>query len=436
MKRIFFLLFLFPSILHATSLLQAVNAARSYDVEFRAAYQAKKAGNEAFDQGIAGLLPTINVDGSYTKQDQPHASYAAAVKRHSYSINLSQPLFDMSKIAAFQRGNAVSDLADLEFISAQQKLIRDVADAFFAVVYQREATEVAISATKVFKKQHAQTVAALRLGDGNRTDVDEALANYDAAEAGEITARNDLEITNAAYNRLTGLNADEITPVSSQCYRPSKLGEIKNVILQAQRNNTEIKTATQQLELTKTDLVGAAGRHLPTVTLQGSYGGNWSRGENENVLDSVFGTTSKTQNTLIGVNVSIPIFAGGGQLSSTREAIDRRNQARDLLEHTRRKVNQEARTAWLNITNGRALLKARKKAADSAYTNVKSIRYGRDLGLRTLIDELNAEQKYYDALKNIAEARYKYLTATFDLLLLLGTLDDHTLIEFDCKRPG
>lgn len=435
MKHFFFLLSLFSPILHATSLLQAVDAARSYDAEFSAAYQAKKAGNEAFDQGVAGLLPTISLDGSYTKQDQPHASYAAAVKRHNYGINLSQPLFDMSKIAAFQRGNATSDLADMEFIGAQQKLIRDVADAFFAVVYQREATEVAISATKVFKKQHAQAVAAFKLGDGNRTEVDEAQANYDEAEAREITARNDLDVSNAAYNRLTGLNADEIMPVSTQCYRPSQLGELKKVILLAQSNNTEIKKATQQLELTKSDLVGAAGRHLPTVTLQGAYGGNWSRGENENVLDSVFGTTSKTQNSLIGVNVSIPLFAGGGQLSATREAIDRRNQARDLLEHTRRKVNQEARTAWLNITNGLALLKARKKAADSAHTKVKSTSYGRELGLRTNIDELNAEQKYYDALQNIAEARYKYLTSTFDLLLLLGTLDDRILIEFDCKRP-
>ncbi|MTD28843.1 TolC family outer membrane protein [Erwinia sorbitola] len=436
MKILFFLLFFISPILHATSLLQAVNAARHHDAEFSAAFQAKKAGNEAFDQGVAGLLPTISLDGSYTQQDQPHASYAAAVKRHSYSVTLNQPLFDISKIAAFQRGNAASELADMEFIAAQQKLIRDVADAYFAVIYQREVTEVAISATKVFQKQRAQAVTAFRLGNGNRTEVDEAQANYDEAEAQEIMARNDLEVANAAYQRMTGLDADEIIPVSTQCYQPSQLGDIKKVLLQAQSNNTEIKKATQQVELSKSDLVGAAGAHLPIVTLQGAYGGNWSRGENENVLDSVFGTTSKTRNTLVGVNVSIPLFAGGGQLSATREAIDRRNQVRDLLEHTRRKVGQETRTAWLNITNGMALLKARKKAAMSAETKVKSTSYGRELGLRTIIDELNAEQKYYDSLQSIAEARYKYLTSTFDLLLLLGTLDDRILIAFDCKHPG
>jgi outer membrane protein len=429
------LVLLFSPVLHATSLLQAVNAARRYDAEFSAAFQAKKAGNEAFNQGLAGLLPTISVDGSYTKQDQPHASYSAAVKRHNYGINLSQPLFDMSKIAAWQRGNATSDLADMAFISAQQKLIRDVADAFFAVVYQREVTEVAISATRVFEKQHAQAVASFRLGNGNRTEVDEAQANYDEAEAKEITARNDLEVANAAYSRLTGLNADEIRPVSTQCYRPSQLGGLKEVMLQAQRNNVEIKKATEQLEQSKSDLVGAAGANLPTVTLQGTYGGNWSRGETRNYWDTVFGTTSKTRNTLIGINVSIPVFSGGGQLSATREAIDRRNQARDLLEHARRKVSQDTRTAWLNITNGQALLKARKKAASSADNKVKSTRYGRDLGLRTTIDELNAEQKYYDSLQKIAEARYKYLSSTFDLLVLSGTLDDRILVAFDCRTP-
>lgn len=434
MRGLFFFTLLFPSILHATSLLEAVNAARSYDAEFSAAGHAKDAGNEAFDQGIAALLPSITLDGSYTKQDQPHVTYAAAVKRHSYSVNLTQPIFDISKIAAFQRGNATSDLADVEFITAQQKLIRDVADAYFNVVYQREVLEVALSATHVYSKQREQTFTALRLGEGTRTEVDEAQANYDEAHAQEITARNELEIVSTAYSRLTGLRADEIKPVSTQCYQPKQTGGIKAAIIQAQNNNAQIQKMSKQLELSRSELVQAGGAHLPTVSLQASYGGNWSRGEGENALDRIFGTTSKTKNTLVGVNVSLPLFTGGGQLSVTREALDRFNQAKDELENTRRKVNQDTRTAWLNITNGSALLSARKKATVSADSKVKSTRYGRELGLRTTIDELNAEQKYYDSLQNVAEARYKYLTSTFDLLVLLGTLDDRVLIMFDCQK--
>lgn len=436
MKGFSVMLLLFPSLLHATTLLQAVNAARSYDTEFSAAFQAKKAGNEAFDQGIAGLLPSITLEGNYTKQDQPHVNYAAAVKRHSYSVNLRQPLFDLTKFADFQRGSATSDLADAEFIAAQQKLIRDVAGSFFKVVYQREVLDAAISASHVYGRQRAQSLMALKLGEGTRTEVDEAQANYDEAGAKEITARNELEIASTAYTRLTGLTADGIEPVSMRCHQPGSVGSLQQALLLAQKNNAGIRKASTQLAQARSDVVRASGSHLPVVTLQAAYGGNWSRAEEENGLDKLFGTTSKTKNTLIGVNVSLPLFAGGGQLSVSREALDRLNQARFLLENSRRQVSQDARTAWLNITNGSALLAARKKAMLSASNKVKSTRYGRELGLRTTIDELNAEQKYYDALQSVAEARYNTLVADIELLALQGTLDDRILLQFNCQKTA
>ena len=435
MKRVLALVFFFPSLLQATTLLEAVNAARRYDAGFSAALQEKKAGNEAFDQGVAGLLPSINLEGNYYKQDQPGVNYAAAVKRHDYKLSLNQPLFDLAKFAAFQRGSATSDLADAEFIVAQQTLIRDVSDAFFKVVYQREVLEVAVSAIRVYGRQREQALAALRLGQGTRTEIDEAQANYDEAQAKEIAARNELEIAGTAYTRLTGLIVEGIEPVSSQCYRLTRQENMKQALLQAQRNNADILKASTQVAQARSNLVGATAAHLPVVSLQASYGGNWSRGEDSNDIDEFLGTTSKTKNTLIGVNVSLPLFAGGGQLSASREALDRLNQSKYLLENTRRQVNQQTRTAWLNITNGSALLKARQKATLSADSKVKSTRYGRELGLRTTIDELNAEQKYYDAMQNVAEARYKYLSAGIQLLALLGTLDDPVLQQFSCTTP-
>lgn len=433
MKKVLVFLFFFPSLLQATTLLEAVNAARRYDAGFSAALQEKKAGNEAFDQGLAGLLPSINLEGSYAKQDQPDVNYAAAVRRHNYSVNLNQPLFDLAKFAAFQRGSALSDLADAEFIVAQQTLISEVSDAFFKVVYQREALEVAVSASRVYGRQREQALAALRLGEGTRTEVDEAQANFDEAQAEEIAARNDLEIAGTAYTRITGLIAEGIEPVSGECYRLTRQKNMKQALLLAQHNNAEIRKASTQVAQARSSVVSATAAHLPVVTLQASYGGNWSRGADENVLDNIFGTTSKTKNTLVGINVSLPLFAGGGQLSASRETLDRLNQAKYLLENTRRKVNQQTRAAWLNITNGSALLKARQKATLSADSKVKSTRYGRELGLRTTIDELNAEQKYYDAMQSVAEARYKYLIAGIQLLALQGTLDDTILQQFNCQ---
>lgn len=418
----------------ATTLLEAVNAAAEYDAAIKAAINAKRAGNEAFDQGIAGLLPSIGLESSYTRQDQPHASYAAAVKRHNYSFNLTQPLFDAAKLAALQRRSALSDIADVDFLSAQQRLVSEVSDAFFSVLYQREVLQATRAASQAFRKQLSMAQASLRVGEGLKTDVDEAQANYDRAQANEITARNDLDVANGTFQRITGLKADGITPINTSCLLPGPESDIQKAMLLAAENNLDVIKARLQLEQSRSDVVATTAAHLPVVSFQASYGGNWSRGEGDNPLDTLFGTTQKTRNTRVGVYVSVPLFNGGGQLSQSREALRRRDQAREVLEDTRRKARQEARAAWLGISNGLALVNALKKANLSAASKVKSTEYGREVGLRTIVDVLNAQQSFYETQQNISEAQYNFLSSKLNLALIQGQLNAQTLDEFACAE--
>jgi outer membrane protein len=139
---------------------------------------------------------------------------------------------------------------------------------------------------------------------------------------------------------------------------------------------------------------------------------------------------------MIGVTVTIPLFAGGAQLSAAREAYRRRDQARDALEDSRRKARQDARAALLGITNGIALVRAEERALASADSKVKSTRFGREVGLRTSIDELNAQQRYYETIRDLAEARYRYLKTRLQLSAALGVLGDSDLTELHCRKHG
>jgi len=424
----------FISVTQATTLLQSVEAANNFDSEISAARHSQQAAGERRTQGVAGLLPRIQLDSSYTKQDQPHASYAAAVKRHNYSVNLSQPLFDMSKYADYQRGEAVANSADMEMIKAQQKLITDVAEAFFNVLLQRESLQTAGAAKQAFSQQLAQMQASLQVGEGTKADVAEAQANHDKAIAQEISARNDLQVANGLYQNLTGLNADEVQAIPEKCLSLSAPAmDLKEAMQLAAQNNIEVRAAQFQIEQAKADVIAANGVHLPVVTLQASYGANWSRGEGENALDSLFGTTSKSRNSQVGVYVSVPLLAGGGQLSQSREAAYRREQTRDLLVDAQRKARHNARIAYLGITNGRALWNAQNQAIKSAKDKMESTIYGRKLGLRTTVDELNAQQSYYESVRDSAQARYQYLNATLQLSAIVGRLGYRQLAAFDCE---
>ncbi|KVZ13600.1 TolC family outer membrane protein [Burkholderia stagnalis] len=424
----------FPA--QSADLLDAVVAARGFDAGIAAAGNARLAGREKRWQGLAGLLPRAQIDGNYTKQDQPSAPYAAAVRRHSVSATITQPIFDVSRVAEFKRGGTLADQADIEFEKARQTLITDVSDAYFDVLYGREVLQAAESAQQAFQRQLDQAQAALRIGDGTRTDVDEARANLDDALARKVSAQNDLEIASGALRRLTGLAADAIAPIAWQCAPQAPPVDLAAAMDEAARYNVDVRIAAKQAEQAQADVVAAAGANLPVVNLQASYGTNWSRGSGENDWDQVFGTTSKSRSSMIGVTVTIPLFAGGGQLSASREAYRLRAQSRDALEDARRKARERARTAYLGITNGVALMRARERALASADSKVKSTHLGREVGLRTQIDELNAQQRYFEAIRDLADARYRYLRARLQLSAALGTLGDADVAAIACRNGG
>ncbi|RQQ05924.1 anibiotic ABC transporter [Burkholderia stagnalis] len=420
----------------AADLLDAVEAARGFDAGIAAAGNAQLAGREKRWQGLAGLLPRAQIDGNYTKQDQPSAPYAAAVRRHSVSATITQPIFDVSRVAEFKRGGALADQADIEFEKARQTLITDVSDAYFDILYGSEVLQAAESAQQAFQRQLDQAQAALRIGDGTRTDVDEARANLDDALARKVSSQNDLEIASGALRRLTGLTATAIAPIAWQCAPQAPPVDLAAAMDEAARYNVDVRLAGKLAEQAQADVIAATGANLPVVNLQASYGTNWSRGSGENDWDQVFGTTSKTRSSMIGVTVTIPLFAGGGQLSANREAYRRRDQSRDALEDARRKARERARTAYLGITNGIALMRARERALASADSKVKSTHLGREVGLRTQIDELNAQQRYFEAIRDLADARYRYLRARLQLSAALGTLGDADVAAIACRTGG
>lgn len=426
-------LIIIPGGAYSLTLPEAVLAGSVYDSEISAARNAQRADRQKRFQGFASLLPVVSVNGAYSKQDQPGATYAAGVTRHNYSVNLTQPLFDIAKYAAWKRGDAIADNADVVLMLAEQKLITQVAEAYFRVIYQRDVLKSAINAKAAYEKQLSQAQVALRVGEGTRLERDEAQANYDRAIADAIAAENDLAEAGIIFSRLTGRYPEEIEPVTLSCVMRFPVSDdFKSLQQRAAQNNLQVRAALFQLEQSKADLLAAHGAHLPVVTLQAGYGTNWSKAEDSNLLDAVFGTTSKTRASNIGINVSIPLFAGGSHISQSTEAVRYRDRSKDLLENARRKARQETHSAWLKLKNGRSQYLAEKKALASARNKADSTAYGRKIGLRTVIDELNAEQEYYKSLQALAKLQYDYSNARLKLAMELGELDYSQLGRYHC----
>ena len=129
----------------------------------------------------------------------------------------------------------------------------------------------------------------------------------------------------------------------------------------------------------------------------------------------------------VGVQVTLPIFSGGLAQSKVREARALEEQARQDLEDARRQVEQATRTAYLGVTSGAAQVTAREQVLASSKSQLDATRLGREVGVRTSVDLLNAERKVYESRRDLAQARYQYLMARLQLAAAVGQLDRKVL---------
>jgi outer membrane protein len=419
---------------YATSLQQAARAALTYDSALQSSQMTSEADQQKYWQGMAGMLPTLTLEGNWDRQEQPDKKYQSGVTNHSYDLSVRQPLFNMSKYAGWRKGVAIANTAEAQSKKAEEKLLNAISNAYFSVLYQQEVLQAAKAASHNFKQQQQKLQAGILNGQNTRTELDEAKANYALAQAKEIEASSQLLLAGEAFRRLSGVSPDTVEPVNFQCLNASPYASLTDAINASQQRNTEIKIALFQNDQADADVLAADGAHMPVVSLYARYGKNWSRNDNDDNLlyDAIFGTNSKSNNLQYGVNVSIPLFAGGSQISQSYEAAYRRQAAKYSTMEAQRKAATDTRSAWLSLTNGKALINAQKNAVESSREKVVSVQYGREMGFRTVNDELDAQQKYFSALKDQAEARFNYLNALINLAQSTGSLSIDMLNFFQC----
>jgi len=415
--------------LHAYDLVDAWRAARQYDTGFAASNNNYLAGQEQGPQGRALLLPQVNLTGSYShsnpiNQIQPGSSIpATGGESHGYGVNLTQPLFDVSRYANYRKGQIGQQLAQTTLDSAEQQLMVDVAAAYFNVLLAQDTLAATEVAKKAYFSQLEQAKTEFDIGTATITDSNEAQAGYDGALADEIQAQSDLEINRNALTRLTGLSALQIQPLTEHIplERPNP-DTLEAWLDLALANSLKIRAKEQALAQAEQALIDKRSGHLPIVQFTAGYQDNIT-----NDPISTLSGASRTRGSNVGVNLTIPLYNGGGVNSQIREAIALRDSARDQLEDMRRQTREDVRKAWLGVTSGGAYVRAQEQRLVSAKSKLESTTLGKEVGIRTNLDLLKAKQDYSDVLKNLASARYRYLNAQLQLSQAAGRLNINAL---------
>jgi len=405
----------------AADLITVYRDAQVSDPLYQAARAQYQATVERLPQARSGYLPVISGSASVFRNDLDRGTSEVRYTTKTYAVTLSQPVFRMQNWIALDQARYTVLQAEMVLASASQDLALRVAQAYFDVLLAQDNVALSETQKTAIDQQLAQAKRNFEVGTATIVDTLEAQARYDQSVAKEIADRNDLEIKRRALTLLLGKSPDGLTPVREPLAlsepRPS---DIEQWVKIADDSSLQIASARASHEIARQEVARQRAGHLPTVDMTGSY----TRNDFPlNFLGPV--TTSGA----IGLTLSVPIFSGGLTQSRVREALALRDRAEQDLENVRRSVAQQVRSGYLNVTSGIAQVRALEQALVSTQSQLDSTVLGRDVGVRTSVDVLNAQQQVFQTRRDLQQARYNYLMNTLRLKAAAGQLNEPDVEE-------
>jgi len=134
---------------------------------------------------------------------------------------------------------------------------------------------------------------------------------------------------------------------------------------------------------------------------------------------------------VIGVQLNVPLYQGGAVSSRVREAVANQERARQDLENTRRSAALQTRQAYLGVTTGLGQVKALQQAVASTQLQLESTKLGQEVGVRTAVDVLNAEQQLSIARRDLAQSLYNTILNQLRLKAAVGKLAEADLADIN-----
>ncbi|WP_434632809.1 TolC family outer membrane protein [Chromobacterium sp. CV08] len=405
----------------AADLLSVYHAAQNYDTAFAAATAALRAGQEKNQQATALWLPKINLTGNAGKSqtkvstNQLFRNQDERNRTSGYGISVSQPIYDAQASVGAQQLSEQAKLAVVQFERAKQDLILRVVKVYLDVLLSQDKLEMVHAQKDAISQQLDQAKESFDAGVSTIIDVQEAQARYDSTVAAEIAAQNELTVSQNTFTQLTGITASGLNKLDQHMVasgpQPANLNQW---LVRGQANGLKIREKCIAYSINAAELNKYGAWRETTVNLQAGY--------NNDRLNGNTYTSSQTQKNYIGLTINIPLYTGGHNSSKLREAQALKDQAGDELETARRETALEIKRGFLDVTAGAAQITALKQALISAQSSLHSIKLGREVGTRTTLDVLNAEQQLYSTRKDLAEARYNYLQNRLKLTAATGEL--------------
>jgi len=404
----------------------ALDLVQSYDLAVKAdpvylgateKYQAQKL---VLRQADSALWPTINGNAGIAHHE---SAYFGTYDQQTYSLSITQPILNFGVFAGIGQARAEVRQATAEYAAAQQDLMLRVSQSYLGTLAAQDNVELAEAEKNAISQQLEVAEGRLSAGLGTITEVHDARARFQIAEANLLDAQDKLRDSKEGLAELTNVDVDALQPLKN---------EIPTVRPQPENEQQWVDTAEKQnLSILASQAAFDASSKQVQIRRSGQYPSLAVVGQIAHTDSTPSQAFMDGKNNSIGIQLTVPIFQGGFVSAGTSQAIHQREAARQQLEASRRSTKRLTRSAYAGVISGIQRVDALKQAVVAGQSALTAKQTGFEAGINTNLDVLNAQRDLFAAKRDYAQTRYTYILDLLRLKQAAGQLNVKDLQEIN-----
>ena len=404
----------------AETLEEVLATAYSNNATLAAQRAALRAVDEGVPQALAGWRPTVDIDGSYgrTRQDSSGSTVSSGAQTLSpltATLSVAQPLYRGGRTRAGTRQAEATVLAArADLLATEQDVLLAAVTAYLDVLRDQAIVRLNRNNEQVLRRQLEATRDRFEVGEITRTDVAQAEARLSRATSDRIQAEGNVVSSRAALSQVTGTVPGALAAPPALSGLPTSVAE---AIAIAVVESPSLLASRLSERASQHAIDAAIGNLLPTISLNGDIRRN----------EDSFTRGSVTESATITARITIPLYQAGAVASEVRQSRNTNNRRRLEIEETRRVVRQQVTQAWERLTTATDRVRSSTDQTRAAGIALEGVRAEAEVGLRTTLDTLDAEQELLDARVAVVIAERDQYVAAFDVREAIGRLNARAL---------
>lgn len=389
-----------------------------------AQYLAAKANYEAAKLNLplakSEFRPSITSSGSLGKQRGDITGSTETSDNNQVNLDLDVPIIDRARRIRVDQAELQVERAKLQFDIAQDDLTLRVADRYFNVLAFTDAKEVARLQKIAIKRQMDLAAERLDVGLGTRTDLFDASARFQQADADLIAA--DIQINNSrqALIEIIAVTPEYITALEEDSpLNPPEPNNIDHWIDLATKNNLQVLSEGLNLLVASHEIERQRAARRPTVNL--GAGHRWNDASSNRL------SSGDVNTSVVGLTLNLPLYLGGSINLRTRQAGMQFNASEQALLGAKRRAESDTTSAFLSVTSGISQVRALEEAIRAGESALEAKEEGFSAGLTTNLDVLDAQRDLSRSRTDYLRARYNYIISVLQLKQATGDLGDEDI---------